>query len=270
MTPRVPGGASEVAWHGSGAVLRPGVLAFTGTIGGTRSHAHHAVQIVVADGLVTVVDGDGRAHTGAEIVIPPDTEHRIDTGGATGIVVFLDPDSPAGRGAVLRVATSGWCGGPALRDPARRIASTAAFVDDLLTTFAAASGGAARPRHPAVVAAVAALPAMVARGPVRTGEVAAVVGLSASRLTHLFTAQVGLPLRRYILWLRLMNAAELARAGRDLTTIAHATGFADSAHLTRTCREIFGLPPSALTGALVRDTGGSRIVQAPTGDRRPG
>jgi AraC-like DNA-binding protein len=142
------------------------------------------------------------------------------------------------------------------------------FVDGLLGTLAEAGGGAAVARHPAVVAAVAALPALVARGPVRTGEVAARVGLSASRLTHLFTAQVGLPLRRYILWLRLMSAVELARAGHDLTTIAHTAGFADSAHLTRTCREIFGLPPSALTGAV--DWDDSRIVQAPSGERRPG
>lgn len=261
---------SETAWRGAGALIRPGVLAFTGTIGGTRSHAHHAVQIVVADAPVTVLDGDGRPHTGAEIVIPPDTEHRVETGGATGTVVFLDPDSAAGRGAVRRVATAGWSGGPALRDPARPVTSTADFVDGLLITLARASGGAATARHPGVVAAVAALPAMVAHGPVRPGEVAAAVGLSASRLTHLFTAQVGLPLRRYILWLRLMNAVHLARDGRDLTTIAHAAGFADSAHLTRTCREIFGLPPSALTGAVAWDVGGSRIVQAPTGDRRPG
>ena len=40
------------------------------------------------------------------------------------------------------------------------------------------------------------------------------VGLSPSRLMHLFTASVGVPLRPYILWLRLQYAAgELARAG---------------------------------------------------------
>ncbi|MGW5439601.1 helix-turn-helix transcriptional regulator [Nocardia asteroides] len=264
MTPR----ASGAAWRGAGAVIRPGVLAFTGTIGGTRAHAHHAVQIVVADTPVTLADAAGRTHTGTELVIPPDTEHRIETGAATGIVVFLDPDSPAGRGAVARVADHGWGGGPTLRDPTRSVVAAGDFVDGLLGTLAEAGGGAAVARHPAVVAAVAALPALVARGPVRTGEVAARVGLSASRLTHLFTAQVGLPLRRYILWLRLMSAVELARAGHDLTTIAHTAGFADSAHLTRTCREIFGLPPSALTGAV--DWDDSRIVQASSGERRPG
>jgi AraC family transcriptional regulator len=34
-------------------------------------------------------------------------------------------------------------------------------------------------------------------------------------------------------------------AGRSWTEAAHATGFADSAHLTRTCRRMFGMHPAA-------------------------
>ncbi|MFE6921444.1 helix-turn-helix transcriptional regulator [Nocardia sp. NPDC057663] len=262
---------SEVAWRGVGALIRPGVLAFAGTIGGTERHAHHAVQIVIADAPVTVLDRAGAAHTGAEVVVPADTEHRIESGGATGIVVFLDPDSVAGRAAGRRAITAGWSAGPPLREPIRPVTLTADFVDGLLATLTSATAGEIVDRHPCVAAAVAALPAMVARGPVRPGEVAAAVGLSPSRLTHLFTAQVGLPLRRYILWLRLMNAVHGAQAGQDLTTIAHAAGFADSAHLTRTCREIFGLPPSALTSAVTWDFGteDSRIVQARKRVRQP-
>jgi AraC-like DNA-binding protein len=76
---------------------------------------------------------------------------------------------------------------------------------------------------------------------VRGTEVAAAVGVSVSRLTHLFTEQVGIPLRRYVLWLRLRMAITEVLAGADLTDAAHSAGFADSAHLTRTCRDMFGL-----------------------------
>ncbi|WP_235214942.1 helix-turn-helix domain-containing protein [Rhodococcus opacus] len=96
-------------------------------------------------------------------------------------------------------------------------------------------------------AALELLPALVASGPVHTRDVARRVGLSASRLTHLFGAQVGLPLRRYVLWLRLTLAVTEVAAGADLTAAAHGAGFSDSAHLSRTCREIFGLPPSVLS-----------------------
>jgi AraC-like DNA-binding protein len=34
--------------------------------------------------------------------------------------------------------------------------------------------------------------------------------------------------------------------GASLSTAAHAAGFADSAHLTRTSRRMIGIPPSLL------------------------
>lgn len=88
---------------------------------------------------------------------------------------------------------------------------------------------------------------MIGGGPVRTSDVAGRIGWSTARLTHLFTDQVGLPLRRYVLWLRLMTALRAVADGADLTAAAHAAGFADSAHLTRTCRAMFGLAPRRCT-----------------------
>jgi AraC-like DNA-binding protein len=99
------------------------------------------------------------------------------------------------------------------------------------------------------------LPDLVAAGPVTGTELAAQIGLSASRLTHLFTEQVGIPLRRYVLWLRLRVAITRVQDGDDLTGAAHGAGFADSAHLTRTTREMFGLPPSVLSRHVSWDLG---------------
>lgn len=76
--------------------------------------------------------------------------------------------------------------------------------------------------------------------------VAAEVFLSPSRFAHLFRAEVGLPVRRYLLWRRLRNAVRLLGENESLTTVAHAAGFADSAHLTRTFRQMFGLAPSEI------------------------
>lgn len=76
--------------------------------------------------------------------------------------------------------------------------------------------------------------------------VAAEINLSPSRFAHLFRAQVGLPVRRYLLWTRLRNAVRMLGEGESLTTVAHAAGFADSAHLTRTFKQMFGLAPSEI------------------------
>jgi AraC-like DNA-binding protein len=75
-------------------------------------------------------------------------------------------------------------------------------------------------------------------------QAASAAGLSASRFQHLFTAEVGVPFRRYRLWQRLRAAIRAAAAGASLTDAAHAAGFADQAHFTRAFRRTFGAPPS--------------------------
>jgi AraC-like DNA-binding protein len=72
------------------------------------------------------------------------------------------------------------------------------------------------------------------------------VGLSEVRVVHLFSQQMGLPMRRYLLWLRLRSVIYSLALGQTLTEAAHAAGFADSAHMSRTFRGMFGLAPSLL------------------------
>jgi AraC family transcriptional regulator len=77
-------------------------------------------------------------------------------------------------------------------------------------------------------------------------QVAAVACLSPSRFRHLFTEQTGMGVRQYILWRRFVSVWERRMNGASLSTAAHAAGFADSAHLTRTSRRMFGIPPSLM------------------------
>jgi len=83
--------------------------------------------------------------------------------------------------------------------------------------------------------------------PPKAAELARRVGLSSGRLIHLFSEQMSLPLRRYVLWLRLRDVVLSLAMGHTLTEAAHRAGFADSAHMTRTFRGMFGMPPSRLS-----------------------
>ena len=71
-------------------------------------------------------------------------------------------------------------------------------------------------------------------------------GLSASRFSHLFTQSVGIPFRRYLLWLRLQRAAGALLTGQSITSATYGAGFSDAAHLSRTFRRMLGTSPSEI------------------------
>jgi AraC-like DNA-binding protein len=76
------------------------------------------------------------------------------------------------------------------------------------------------------------------------------LSLSAAHTQALFARDIGTPTRTYRLWRRLLHA--LAHVGPlDLTASAHAAGFADLAHFSRTCRRMLGYAPSELRANLV-------------------
>lgn len=77
-------------------------------------------------------------------------------------------------------------------------------------------------------------------------SLAKLVHLSASRLTHLFRQQMGMSLSRYLLWSRMVDAVSIVAEGENMTTAAHASGFADLAHMSRTFRSMMGVAPSEL------------------------
>jgi AraC-like DNA-binding protein len=78
-------------------------------------------------------------------------------------------------------------------------------------------------------------------------DLAKEVGISPSRLRHMFKEQTGLPMSRYVLWMRLRAALLEALEGASMAESAQEAGFSDAAHFTRTCRQMFGLPPTAFT-----------------------
>ncbi|MEV0342707.1 helix-turn-helix transcriptional regulator [Nocardia sp. NPDC050713] len=361
------GGATR-RWRGI-AALNPGRLAIVGRIGTAALHAHHSVQVIVADENMVLADAAGERVACRAAVIPPDVAHAVIHGAPRGAVVHLDPESvpgarwatvarpretargwacaaaelgleaavdrlrleqffsrswPAAAGAVersisepsagepsprgsgeasrdelaagapevdevgggLRVVRhmaecspgkasagerssgaasagerppGGWGAGEpssgeagAVRRPQASLSDEAtAFVGWVWSAFESGSeaewlrGGAGEAvRHPAVAEVLRLLPERIAAGPVRLADLARAVHLSESRLAHVFSAELGLPFRPYLRWLRIQRAVELLAAGHSLTDVAHEAGFADSAHLTRVCRAMFGAPPS--------------------------
>lgn len=66
------------------------------------------------------------------------------------------------------------------------------------------------------------------------------LGISKSRISHLFQSEMGVSLKHYILWKKLLFAIDTLRSITDLTNIALDCGFSDLSHLSRTFRKMFG------------------------------
>jgi AraC family transcriptional regulator, arabinose operon regulatory protein len=80
---------------------------------------------------------------------------------------------------------------------------------------------------------------------VRVEELARSVGLSASRLSHLFKENTGESIVEALNRMRIKQAALLlAHTNRNATEIAHDVGFQNYNHFTRQFRKYIGLTPS--------------------------
>lgn len=243
-------------WSGR-LYLWPGRALYVGSAADTAIHSHHAAQICV--GLTD--DFRVRTHPTESwrrcdsAVIPSDLAHQIDGGGALMALIYLDPESEEGR-TFSATSESGFGSRQdaeqrsifkALRnciDERCEIAAAAQVVDAVLGCL----NPPRRPRRVLDSRVDRLLPHIRERPGLRmpAAEAAALTGLSSTRFQHLFRESTGIPFRRYLLWLRLVAAVERVATGSSLTEAAHGAGFADSAHLSRSFRRMFGLTPSAL------------------------
>lgn len=225
--------------------------------GGNGLHLHHAVQISLPlSGTVQFSRSQSTEWTeypGA--VIAPDTPHAFHAPGRVVANILFEPECPAGRSLLARYGDKGIAALPAaevsrLVAPLARAHAAEASDEELIAIAKAViaelagvqqQAGATDPR---VVKAIAYIRGHLDE-PLSLSSVAAAVHLSPGRLRHLFVSETGVACKAYILWERLNVALALGFGGTPWTEAAHAANFADSAHLSRTCRRMFGMAPTA-------------------------
>jgi AraC-like DNA-binding protein len=215
------------------------------------AHRHHCVQLLLALHDSLLVRG-GRNKTWRKcgaVWVRPDATHEVDARGTTLLIGFINAESDMGAALSQRIE------GEIASVPARQVARWRAVLGStpdearaerwLSETFA--------PRRQEV-----AMHAGVRRVLAHLGEpraafdglslkaLAEIAGLSPSRFMHAFTGSVGIPVRPYILWLRLQRAACDLMNGASATDAAHRAGFSDASHMTRTFRRMLGATPTDL------------------------
>jgi AraC-like DNA-binding protein len=251
-----------VAWSGGAMFIGSGA-------GSVAPHAHYAIQIVVgAPHGLRVQEGrrgDWSACAGA--IVPSRTVHSIETDAcAWSTVVFVEPETPAGRalsgrlGRRVELLEHGALAAHVARiEHAWTVSRNVAAVRDAAAELVAHLSGALPhvPSDPRVLRAIEVIRGR-ADGTPSLEELAHAVHLSPSRLRHLFVQETGMALRTYQLWRRVLRIWEFLMQGETLAGAAQAAGFADSAHLSRTCRAMFGLAPSAMQMSGPLSQAGSR------------
>ena len=236
----------------SGSVTWPAALIVWGPGFTAARHSHHCVQLVmVTAGALQIRKGPGdKWKSCGAALIRPDAVHEIQVcKEATLLIAFVDVESELGAALceTLRDNIS--------RVPAKRVAQwREALGSDLeqarVTNWVSTdllSGRRPVKFHPAVNRVLKYVRQRLAKDEdFSLQTLAAVSGLSPSRFMHVFTESIGVPLRPYILWLRLQRSACELMNGANATEAAHIAGFADAAHLTRTFRRMLGTTPTDL------------------------
>ena len=77
-------------------------------------------------------------------------------------------------------------------------------------------------------------------------ELLTICSLSESRLLHLFKKEIGITIRKYILWCRVQRAIKSITTGGSMKQAASSAGFTDAAHFNRTFVAMYGITPSSM------------------------
>ncbi|MCU0755572.1 MAG: helix-turn-helix domain-containing protein [Xanthomonadales bacterium] len=231
--------------------LPEGALVFA-TAGDSGLHAHRAVQLLLAPAapvrVTTDLADDPACHF---IALPPQAPHRVQGAGQPLIHLFLDPGPAAWR---AWIAAGGEVRPPLATLTARLQRAADSALDEvearalLVEWREACLPGlkATPPPDPRIAAAVALIDADPTAADLDHRTLAARVHLSASRFLALFPQHTGMPVSHYRRWRQLLLAVALLRQGASVTDAAHAAGFADGPHLSRSVRRVLGSSPSEI------------------------
>jgi AraC-like DNA-binding protein len=233
-----------------GGVITDAFAARASTSLVSTPHARHGASILVGlDSDVRVTEPGRPPISGRVIVVPPDRTHAASCRGPT-LMILHDPEVAIGLASYARLRDGAF---PLEGRSAARLSAAVATHGaslsrpDVLSGLARESaalfaGESPRLRPDRRVARVV----EALRDPVADRRIVIErIGLSDAHLQALFVRDVGVPIRTFRLWRRLLVAiASCLRL--DSTSAAHAAGFADLAHFSRTCRKMLGSSPTEL------------------------
>ena len=215
---------------------------FSVDVAGVGCHPNPVTCVVRGRRGPLSVVGEGeqaQSVTGDIVMIRPGVEHHIVCGEGGFTVMYLDGAWPGPHPLAERI--EGRLGelvlaGMKLDSDAQR---------ELRERLDHGQG-----RLPRKISAVLAKLAEEPMARMSQAELAERLGLERTQALRLFKDATGTTFRQFKRWTGLQHAARLIVAGALVRTAAMDAGFADTAHLTRTFKQCFGLTPSQAIAGL--------------------
>jgi AraC-like DNA-binding protein len=233
----------------------------------TTVHEHHAIQIAISfdEGIEIILPYSTGKYKA--IIIDSDQPHECRTYDTLFLLLNIDPHTNIGAGlkktwlSEQKMAVLPEADVSELLETIRPLLSGGQNTDTIYAAtvrfLLALSHTREAPLPDDRITKVLDILRYPGENPLKVKDLAATVYLSPGRLIHLFTEQVGIPIRKYILWTKLLTALQKIIETRNMTDAALESGFSDAPHFNRTFKKMFGLNPSALLK-------NSQIVQART------
>lgn len=217
-----------------------------------KPHASHAVKIIIADELISV----SPYHTAVRapgVIIKANTRHKVKSGKGLLISIYIDPHSKVGtelnnlaKHGILKLGNN--TAGKLLKYFREGLENHLTetdikiwFIETLLNNDVLESTTAFDGRIKKIIDCIRTSP----NYNIKFSDLLSISGLSESRLMHLFKKEVGITIRKYVLWCRVLKALKTMSAGANIKQSARLTGFTDAAHLSRTFASMFGISPSS-------------------------
>ncbi|HPO49531.1 MAG TPA: AraC family transcriptional regulator [Spirochaetota bacterium] len=218
-----------------------------------KAHNHHLIEIFISLKDILKIETNQGVFEGYNIIISPDEIHKIKSNENSYALLLLDSESLIAwqikkkyfRNNLVEILNNSTFS--ELRDEIQKlftydcsIEEAKMIFDKIIFRLIEIEVIKSDEYDPRIKKAIEIINQLTEKK-IKIKELAYSVCMSESSLIHLFTNQIGIPIRRYLLWRRLIDAINLINRGVSFTTASYETGFSDSAHLSRTFKKMFGL-----------------------------
>ena len=220
-----------------------------------KSHCHHGIEIIIGLKDSFSIEHGNRMIKSKGAIIRQDIRHSISSGDGTTTYIFIEPEDNLGQALnrVLNgkdVLTLDKKVTARISEHLKKHLHTDHFeadmkqcLQDIFIPFARHDGESYLDER--IKKVIKHINASL-ESPIDFTDLKTISCLSESRLIHLFKSEVGIPIRKYVLWCRLREALRHVENGNYISKAAIRSGFADAAHFSRTFVSMFGINPSQM------------------------